>query len=74
MKHLASRLLNPTGWNVAGKCGYVWGGTALVCWIMASILMPELKHCSYRGSDILFHRRVPVRKYKSTTVDVEDNE
>lgn len=28
MIYLASRMLNPTGWNMAGKCGYVWGGTA----------------------------------------------
>jgi SP family general alpha glucoside:H+ symporter-like MFS transporter len=74
MIYLASQMLNPTGWDLAGKCGYVWGGTACVCWIMAFFFLPELKHRSYRESDILFNRRVPARKFKSTIVDVKDNE
>ncbi|KAL9625825.1 MAG: hypothetical protein Q9160_000145 [Pyrenula sp. 1 TL-2023] len=74
MIYLASRLLNPTGWNLAGKCGYVWGGTAVVCWVMAYFFLPELKHRSYRESDILFNRRVPARKFKTTIIDVKDND
>jgi len=74
MIYLASRLLNPTGWNLAGKCGYVWGGTAVVCWLMAYFFLPELKHRSYREADILFNRKVSARKFKSTVIDVKDNE
>lgn len=73
MIYLASRLLNPTGWNLAGKCGYVWGGTAVVCWILAYFGLPELKNRSYRESDILFNRKVPARKFKKTVIDVKDN-
>lgn len=74
MIYLASRLLNPTGWNLAGKCGYVWGGTAVVCLVTAYFGLPELKHRSYRELDILFNRRVSARKFKTTYVDVKDNE
>lgn len=74
MIYLASQLLNPTGWNLAGKCGYVWGGTAVVCWISAYFFLPELKHRSYRETDILFNRRISARKFKSTVIDVRDNE
>ena len=74
MIYLASKLLNPTGWNLAGKCGYVWGGTAVVCWLMAFFFLPELKHRSYRESDILFNRKIAARKFKSTIIDVKDNE
>jgi SP family general alpha glucoside:H+ symporter-like MFS transporter len=74
MIYLASQLLNPTGWNVAGKCGFVWGGTACVCWVMAFFFLPELKDRSYREIDILFHRKTPARKFKSTVIDVQDNE
>lgn len=74
MIYLASQLLNPTGWNLAGKCGYVWGGTACVCWMMAFFFLPELKHRTYRELDILFNRRVPARKFKATIIDVKDNE
>lgn len=73
MIYLASQMLNTTGWNLAGKCGYVWGGTALVCWIAAYFCLPELKHRSYRELDILFNRRVSARKFKSTVIDVKEN-
>jgi SP family general alpha glucoside:H+ symporter-like MFS transporter len=74
MIYLASQMLNGTGWNLAGKCGYVWGGTAVVCWIMAYFFLPELKDRSYREADILFNRNVPARKFKSTVIDVRENE
>ncbi|KAJ5624467.1 maltose permease [Penicillium lagena] len=74
MIYLASQMLNTTGWDLAGKCGYVWGGTACVCWIMAYFFLPELKHRSYRETDILFNRRIPARKFKRTVIDVRDNE
>jgi MFS transporter, SP family, general alpha glucoside:H+ symporter len=74
MIYLASKLLNPTGWNVAGKCGYVWGGTAVVCWILAYFGLPELKGRSYREADILFNRKIGARKFKTTVIDVKDNE
>lgn len=73
MIYLASRLLNPTGWNLAGKCGYVWGGTAVVCWVLAYFGLPELKNRSYREIDILFNRKVGARKFAKTEVDVKDN-
>ncbi|KAF5011045.1 hypothetical protein FDECE_2852 [Fusarium decemcellulare] len=74
MIYLASQLLNPTGWDLAGKCGYVWGGTACVCFLSAFFFLPELKDRSYRETDILFNRRTPARKFKSTVIDVRDNE
>jgi len=74
MIYLSSKMLNTTGWNLAGKCGYVWGGTACVCWVMAYFFLPELKHRSYRESDILFNRKISARKFKSTVIDVQDNE
>jgi SP family general alpha glucoside:H+ symporter-like MFS transporter len=74
MIYLASQMLNPTGWDLAGKCGYDWGSTACVCWMMAVFFLPEPKHRSYRESDIFFNRKVPTRKFKSTIVEVKDNE
>ncbi|KAJ5794490.1 hypothetical protein N7457_001089 [Penicillium paradoxum] len=74
MIYLASQMLNTTGWNLAGKCGYVWGGTAIVCFISAYFFLPELKDRSYRESDILFNRKIPARKFKTTVIDVRDNE
>lgn len=74
MIFLASQMLNQTGWNLAGKCGYVWGSTAIVCWILAYFFLPELKNRSYREIDILFNRKVPARQFKKTHIDVTENE
>ncbi|KAL3453044.1 general substrate transporter [Aspergillus insuetus] len=74
MIYLASRMLNTTGWNLAGKCGYVWGGTATVTWVLAYFFLSELKDRSYREADILFHRKVDARKFKSTVIGVEEDE
>lgn len=74
MIYLSSQMLNTTGWNLAGKCGYIWAGTALVCWVLAYFGLPELKHRSYREIDILFNRKVPARKFKKTVIDVHENE
>ncbi|TGO08240.1 hypothetical protein BTUL_0219g00090 [Botrytis tulipae] len=74
MIYLASQMLNSTGWNLAGKCGFVWGSTAVVCWVMAYFFLPELKNRSYRETDILFNRKIFARKFKSTIIDVKDND
>ncbi|PMD45981.1 sugar transporter [Hyaloscypha variabilis F] len=71
---LASYMLNTDKWNLGGKSGYVWAGTAFVCTVMAWIWIPEMKHRSFREIDILFTRRVPARKWKQTVVDINDDE
>ncbi|RSH76962.1 uncharacterized protein EHS24_003901 [Apiotrichum porosum] len=70
--YLASQMLNPTGWNLAGKCGYVWGGTATLCLALAYFGLPEMRNRSYRELDVLFHRKVSARKFASTVVDPQD--
>jgi len=71
---LGSYMLNPTGGNLGGKCGYVWGATGFLCLVTAYFYLPEMKGLSYREIDILFKRRVPARKWKQTVVDVQDDE
>ncbi|KAF2968352.1 hypothetical protein GQX73_g5200 [Xylaria multiplex] len=71
---LSSFLLNPTGGNLGGKCGYVWGGTGLFCFVVAYFFLPEMRGRSYREIDILFKRQVPARQWKKTVVDVQDDE
>ncbi|KAK7424445.1 hypothetical protein QQX98_000410 [Neonectria punicea] len=71
---LGSWMLNPTGANLGGRCGYVWGATGTVCLVMAYFFLPEMKGRSYREIDILFKRRVPARQWKKTVVGVQDDE
>ena len=71
---LASYMLNPTSGNLGGKSGYVWGGTAFFCFVMAYFFVPEMKGRSYREIDIMFRRRIPARKWKNTVISPEDDE
>ncbi|KAJ6099062.1 hypothetical protein N7467_000597 [Penicillium canescens] len=71
---LSSYMLNTDKWDLGGKSGYVWAGTAFVCTAMAWIWVPEMKHRSFREIDILFRRRVQARKWKQTVIDIRDDE
>ncbi|KAK0718049.1 general substrate transporter [Lasiosphaeria miniovina] len=71
---LGSYMLNPTGVNLGGRCGYVWASTGFVCFLLAWIYLPEMKGRSYREIDILFNRKVPARKWKQTVVHIGDDE
>lgn len=59
---------------VGGKCGYVWGGTALATLITAYYCLPEMKGRSYREIDIMFRRGVPARQFEKTVIEAEDDE
>jgi len=71
---LASYMLNDDKWNLGGKSGYIWAGTAFLCTLTAYFYVPEMKHRSFREIDILFTRKVPARKWKNTVVDINDDE
>lgn len=71
---LSSYMLNTDKWNLGGKSGYVWAGTALICAVMSWIWIPEMRHRSFREIDILFERRVQARKWTKTVVDIHDDE
>lgn len=62
------------GGNLAGRCGYVWAATGLVCYVVAYFFLPEMKNRSYREIDILFKRKIPARKWTKTVIDVDDDE
>ncbi|TXT10552.1 hypothetical protein VHUM_02057 [Vanrija humicola] len=71
---LNNYMLNPDAWNLSGKCGYFWGGTCAVLFIVSYFCFPELKDRSYREIDILFHRKVSSRKFASTKLELTDDE
>ncbi|KAJ7723023.1 putative maltose porter [Mycena olivaceomarginata] len=71
---LGSYMLNPTGGNLGGRCGYVWGGTALATLITAYFCLPEMKGRSYREIDIMFRRRIPARQFEKTVIGAEEDE
>lgn len=71
---LASYMLNSDKWNLGGKSGYIWAGTALFCTVLSWMFIPEMKDRSFREIDILFNRHVPARKWTKTVVDIQDDD
>jgi SP family general alpha glucoside:H+ symporter-like MFS transporter len=67
-------MLNTDKWDLGGKSGYIWAGTALICTILSWFFIPEMKDRSFREIDILFRRHVPAPKWKQTVVDINDDE
>ncbi|CAG8930139.1 unnamed protein product [Penicillium salamii] len=71
---LSSYMLNTDKWDLGGKSGYIWAGTAFFCTAMSWWFVPEMKNRSFREIDILFNRKVQARKWKQTVVDIRDDE
>lgn len=62
-------MLNPAeaGWK--GKTGFLFAGTCALSVLWVFFRLPELKDRTYEELDILFSKRIPARKFKSTTID-----
>lgn len=64
---LIPRMLNPTAWNWRGKAGFFWAGSCLLSIVWIYFRLPEPKGRTYAELDILFHNKVPARKFAATT-------
>lgn len=64
--------MNPNAWNLRGYTGFVWGTTALLTFVWAYFRLPESRNRSYEELDILFAKKVPARKFKTTDVNAFD--
>ncbi|KAF9873328.1 MFS maltose [Colletotrichum karsti] len=71
---LSTYMLNSTGVDLGGRCGYVWAATGFVCFVISFFYLPEMKGRSVREIDIMFKRRIPARKWKKTVIDINDDE
>ena len=66
---IVPRMLSPTSWNWGPKSGLFWGGVSGLTAIYLVLRLPETKGRSYGELDLLFERRVPAWRFKSTKVD-----
>ncbi|KAM0322679.1 hypothetical protein ACHAQA_009269 [Verticillium albo-atrum] len=62
-------MLNPIEWNWKGKAGFFWAGTSACVAAWSYFRLPETQGRTYEELDLLFHDKVPARKFKSTHVD-----
>ncbi|GJC90109.1 alpha-glucosides permease MPH3 [Colletotrichum liriopes] len=66
---LQTYMMNPTEWNLRGKAGFFWAGTAGVIFMWSFFRLPECKGRTYEELDILFAREVPARQFSKAHVD-----
>ncbi|KAK3711131.1 hypothetical protein LTR37_009918 [Vermiconidia calcicola] len=67
-------LINPTEANLKGQTAFFWFATALCALTWSFFRLPELRGRTYEEADVLFHQKVPARKFASHNVDAYDNE
>ncbi|CAH6722835.1 maltose permease Mal31p [[Candida] jaroonii] len=69
---ITPKMLNPTDWNWGAKTGFFWAGfcfcSAIWCWFE----LPETKGRTFAELDLLFHNKIPARKFKKTDVEIFD--
>jgi hypothetical protein len=63
-------LVNPDEANLGGKVGFIFGALMACSAIYTFFLVPETKGRSYREIDELFERRVTLRKFQKTDVEL----
>ncbi|KAK1921908.1 trehalose transport-related protein [Papiliotrema laurentii] len=66
---IVPRMLSPTAWNWGPKSGLFWGGVSGLTAIYLVLRLPETKGRSYGELDLLFERKIPAWRFKSTPVD-----
>lgn len=66
---LNTYFMNPTAWNLGPKSAFFWAGTCLAGAIWSFFCLPEMRGRSMRELDLLFLRRVPARKFRTTEID-----
>jgi SP family general alpha glucoside:H+ symporter-like MFS transporter len=62
--------LNPTAWNWGAKTGFFWAGGCLISVVFAYLCVPETKDRTAAEVDILFEKRVSLRHFAETKVDL----
>ncbi|OCF33722.1 hypothetical protein I316_04434 [Kwoniella heveanensis BCC8398] len=72
--YISSYSLNPLAWDLKGKAAFIWFGTAIMVFVFTFFLVPETKDRSYRELDVLYHRGISPRKFKTTVVEKNEDE
>lgn len=57
-------ILNPLGWNLHGKGGFVWGAFNLSVLVWTFFRLPEPKGLSSAELDVLFEKRISARNFR----------
>ena len=69
---LTPYMINPTAWNWGNYAGFFWGGTCFLMVIYHYFRLPEPSGRTFAEMDLLFERKIPARKFKTTDVNAFD--
>lgn len=69
---LTPYMINPTAWNWGNFAGFFWAGTCFLMIVYHYFRLPEPSGRTFAEIDLLFERKVPARKFKTTQVDAFD--
>ena len=64
--------MNPGHLGLKGRTGFIWFGTSFLTLIWAIFRLPETIDRTYEELDILFERKVPLTKFASYKLDIND--
>lgn len=63
-------ILNPLGWNLHGKGGFVWSGFCLSVLVWTYFRLPEPKGLSSAELDVLFENKLSARDFRRRNIDI----
>ena len=66
---LNTPILNPTGWDLKGKGGFVWGAFCFISLVWAYFRLPEFKDRTEAEIDMLFEKRISPKHFAEQTID-----
>jgi len=69
---LTPYMINPTAWDWGNFAGFFWAGTTACVLVYHYFRLPEPTGRTFAEIDLLFERKVPARKFKSTDVNAFD--
>jgi hypothetical protein len=61
----------PDGWDLGGKCGFIFVGTNIILALYCFFRLPETIGRTFGEIDTMFHNKIAARRFKSTIVDGE---
>ncbi|RSH95719.1 hypothetical protein EHS25_000811 [Saitozyma podzolica] len=59
----------PDGWDLGGKCGFIFVGTNIILALYCFFRLPETIGRTFGEIDTMFHNKIAARRFKSTIVD-----
>ena len=63
------QLINPSALNLKGYTAFCWAPVCFVGFVWTYFRLPEFKDRSFYELDVLFERRIPARKFATTSVE-----